>query len=115
MSNINISPAYAQKASIALSGKELKVTGNLVFPTVSEILKKSHKLLQNTTAESIEIDLGGIQHIDSAGVALLVEWQGFCQEHNISCQFKGLNKQTVSLIETYKLMESLNISNSQHE
>jgi len=95
------------QAAVSLTGQELKLHGSLVYSTVSGLLAMSHELLQKAIPDSITINLSEVDKIDSAGVALLVEWQRYCQQQQKTCHFFGLNEQAVSLIETYKLNDIL--------
>ncbi len=83
--------------------------GSLVYSTVSGLLAKSCSLLKKAMPDSITINLSGVEQIDSAGVALLVEWQRYCRQRHKKCRFTGLNEQAISLIETYKLTDILQI------
>lgn len=49
-----------------------RLSGALTFDTVPELLARSRKLLPFDRA--LEIDLAGVDRIDSAGLALLIEW-----------------------------------------
>ncbi len=51
----------------------LWLSGELSIATVPELL--SQQALQGHDGEEIHIDLQGVQRADSAGVALLIEWQ----------------------------------------
>jgi len=51
-----------------------KLSGDMSFDTAEQILRASEKLFKQQ--EKIEIDLAGVQHTDSAGLALLLEWAG---------------------------------------
>ena len=64
----------------------LLLTGELSMDTVPELLKQGH--LQNGSDAQIRVDLQGVERADSAGVALLVEWQraASCQQRSISFQ-----------------------------
>lgn len=98
---------FQQEASISPTDKGLKLHGDVVFATVSGLLKTGISLLKKFDGDSFEIDASGIDHIDSAGIALLLEWQRFCLENHKSCHFSGIHGQGASLIETYKLQEIL--------
>ena len=96
-------------ATVSLAGQNINVEGSLVFSTVSGLLAASNLLLKKIESGSIYVNLSGVDQIDSAGVALLVEWQRYCQQQHKSCQFSGLKAQGVSLIKTYKLLNALRI------
>lgn len=56
----------------ALGADRFKVDGELGFDTVRPLLAASEAPFRE--AGRIEIDLGGVTHGDSAGLALLIEW-----------------------------------------
>jgi phospholipid transport system transporter-binding protein len=49
-----------------------RVTGELSFATVTPLLLQSRSLFAGQS--SIEVDLSGVTHADSAGLSLLIEW-----------------------------------------
>ncbi len=49
-----------------------RVSGELSFATVTELLLQSRSLFAGES--SIEMDLSGVTHADSAGLSLLIEW-----------------------------------------
>lgn len=49
-----------------------RVSGELSFATVTELLLQSRSLLAGES--SVEVDLSGVTHADSAGLSLLIEW-----------------------------------------
>jgi phospholipid transport system transporter-binding protein len=48
------------------------LSGSMSFQTAGQILKESEDLFEEHTR--IEVDLSGVEHTDSAGLALLLEW-----------------------------------------
>lgn len=48
------------------------LTGEMSFATVERILQASEEPFEQHTR--IEVDLSGVEHADSAGLALLLEW-----------------------------------------
>ncbi len=102
--------SHSQETTISLNGHELTLKGSLVYSTVSGLLLQSRSLLKKVMPDSITINLSGVEKIDSAGIALLVEWQRYCQQYHKQCRFSGLNEQAISLIETYKLTRILRAS-----
>jgi ABC-type transporter Mla MlaB component len=44
-----------------------------------------------------------MERIDSAGIALLLEWQRLSTNDNLNCRYEGLPKQAKKLIEAYRL------------
>ncbi len=54
-----------------------QVSGPLDFETVHEIWASSRAAL--AAAPDLHIDLGGVTHIDSAGLALVLEWSALAR------------------------------------
>ena len=50
----------------------VSLKGRMAFSTAGEILRESEPLFEKHT--QIEVDLSGVTHTDSAGLALLLEW-----------------------------------------
>lgn len=61
------------KAGILRVDGRFKVSGELTFATVTEVLGQSRRLFAEA-GDSIEIELGEVTRVDSAGLALLIEW-----------------------------------------
>jgi phospholipid transport system transporter-binding protein len=57
---------------ISLSAGRYSVSGELNFATVTDLLLQSREMFAGES--SIELDLSGVTHADSAGLSLLIEW-----------------------------------------
>ncbi|MBT8078416.1 MAG: STAS domain-containing protein [Gammaproteobacteria bacterium] len=55
-----------------LGDGKFALSGNMTFHTAGEILRVSEAMFEEHTR--IEVDLGGVERTDSAGLALLLEW-----------------------------------------
>ena len=53
-------------------GGKFALSGRMSFDTAGEILFDSEEMFEEHTR--IEVDLSGVSHTDSAGLALLLEW-----------------------------------------
>ena len=53
-------------------GGNFTLSGRMVFDTAGHILDESEVMFEAHTR--IEVDLSGVSHTDSAGLALLLEW-----------------------------------------
>ncbi|MEE9309449.1 MAG: STAS domain-containing protein [Cocleimonas sp.] len=100
--------------SLEVTDAGLKLDGNLLFSTVSPVLNEGESLLKNTfldddKTDSINIDLSGVDKIDSAGISLLLAWKRLCERANKQFQIVSANRQAISLITTNKLEKLLNI------
>ena len=58
---------------------------------------------KNSNEPPFLIDCKEMERIDSAGIALLLEWQRQFKNTDLTCLFKDLSKQAQSLITTYRL------------
>ncbi|HEB95596.1 MAG TPA: STAS domain-containing protein [Sedimenticola thiotaurini] len=67
---------------------ELRVEGDLVFETVGPLLSEGVSLFGG--GSRITIDLAGVGAIDSAGVALLLEWLSRARERGCSIAFRDV-------------------------
>ncbi len=61
------------KADIQYMDGRFKVSGELTFATVTQVLAQSRALFAQA-GDSIELELGTVERVDSAGLALLIEW-----------------------------------------
>ena len=64
----------------ALGDGRYRVSGQLGFETVPEVWRKSRAVL-NDGAASV-IDLGAVTQVDSAALALVIEWMRWARTHD---------------------------------
>lgn len=82
----------------------IALSGALVFANVADFLEQGNRLLkQHSDASVCVIDCKAMQRIDSAGIALLLEWQRQCKNSHKDCRFEGLSEQAQALIQAYRL------------
>ena len=97
-------------ADITANGNGLKLTGALVFSSASALLEKSALLLESqiqSSAATVNLDCSEMTRIDSAGIAVLIEWKRECNLHKKSFSILNLPDQAKSLVETYRLKDVL--------
>ena len=82
------------------SGYQLQ--GSLVYDTLNDLLANGSASIK-FNAEIVQIDCEHLSRIDSAGVALLIGWQRYCEQNNQQLQLIKLPQQAVSLIKANKL------------
>ncbi|MDP7537006.1 MAG: STAS domain-containing protein [Methylococcales bacterium] len=75
------------------SSNDYTISGDLTFATIDETIV--NKLPFNQ--ERISVDFAPVTIADSAGLALLVEWQKKATRKNITLQFKNLPQQIKAL------------------
>jgi len=78
-----------------LAENNYTMKGNLVFSTIN---KATLSLLNFQQAPSaISIDLAQVGKIDSAGLALLIEWIKFSRAHQVKLSFINIPAQLIAL------------------
>lgn len=81
---------------IESSGKgRIRLHGVLGFDTVTGALERSEELFEDHPR--IEIDLGGVESTDSAGLALLVEWAAWAKRQDRKLVLRNLPTQALAL------------------
>lgn len=68
--------------------------GDLSFATVNKALKASSSAFNSSP---IEIDLGGVERADSAGLALLIEWLARARRQGIELRFLNIPEQILAM------------------
>jgi len=63
---VNIAELHAEGDGL------FKVSGPVVFSTAGALLETSHELFADDA--SLRVDLSGVTRVDSAALALLIEW-----------------------------------------
>lgn len=83
-------------AKLELSGEgQLCVTGELGFKSVPLLYTNSLKFFRD--GSNLDIDLAGVTHTDSAGVALLIEWLRQAQQQNRNISFRNIPSQLLAI------------------
>ena len=81
---------------IVSSGKgRIRLNGVLGFDTVAGALQRSEELFDDHPR--IEIDLGGVENTDSAGLALLVEWAAWARREGRKLVLNNVPSQALAL------------------
>lgn len=73
----------------------LKVSGSLNFFTVMNLWYSSLPLLMNKT--SLQFDFSDVTSANSAGLALLLQWQRYAKGHQQTISFNNMPEQLVSI------------------
>lgn len=85
-----------------------EVTGALTFQSVPEFLALSANGLREGSAP-VTIDLGGVERVDSAGLALMLEWLRLAHAAGREIRFVNAPEQVRHLIRVNGLTEALNV------
>lgn len=84
------------------------LTGALTFETVPALWRRSTALFDNS--DSLILDLRGITHTDSAGLALLIEWMRAARGKNRAIVFKNIPPQMMAIAKVSGLEQILPLS-----
>lgn len=85
----------AEANLIAEGNGRFRVEGEVIFATVMSLLRKSEILFADR--HQIEIDLGGVTHINTAGLALVIEWLRRSRERGQTLQIRRAPAALVAL------------------
>lgn len=73
------------------------LTGALTFASVPEVYRQGSALFVDDDRASLTLDLKNIEHTDSAGLALLLEWMRSARQQHKVIHFKNVPPQLLSL------------------
>jgi phospholipid transport system transporter-binding protein len=77
------------KAQLAAVGEgRLRVDGVLDFGSVGPLLAQGEAMMPRTGL--VQIDLGGVESANSAGLALLLEWLDLARAHGVRLRFLAM-------------------------
>ena len=110
MNNPNNKSDKSKASEIVASSDGFKITGALVYSSASSLFEKSIALMKTqfkTADATFNFDCSEVTRIDSAGIALLVEWKRACDQNNKQFSITNLPDQAKSLVETYRLKNIL--------
>ena len=84
------------------SGEILALTGSLSFETIPKVLEESTAYAERADLpERLTIDLAGITGVDSAAVALLLEWRRQAVRRGKQLAFVNLPANLLALAQLY--------------
>jgi phospholipid transport system transporter-binding protein len=69
----------------------------LSFNTVNAVLAESTEQLFAKPAGTIDLDLGAVNRVDSAGLALLLEWMRIARSSNMEIRYHHLPEQLLAI------------------
>ena len=91
-----------------------KVSGELTFATVTEVLGQSRRLFAEA-GDAIDLALGDVTRVDSAGLALLFEWMREARTLGKAIRFSELPEQMMAIAAASDLDSILPLSPGQTE
>ena len=82
-------------AGITVDGDRWVLSGELDFDTVPTLL--AHQGAQMVRGSTIHVDLAGVTRVDSAGLALMIEWVRESQRKGLAITFDNVPEQLQSI------------------
>lgn len=89
-------------SAITLESGCLRLRGEMTFASVLSLLEQTRPLLQNGHGP-LEIDLAEVGRVDSAGLALMIEWLRLAQQSSRQLFFLHLPRQLLAIAEASDL------------
>jgi len=83
------------------------LAGALTFDTVSSLYSQAAVWLAAAQSEQVQLDLSAVQAIDSAGLALLVAWQGRAAAAGVTLQYRHIPQRALALAQISEAVELL--------
>lgn len=77
---------------------QFALSGRMSFDTAGQILRQSEDLFEDHTL--IEVDLAGVSHTDSAGLALMLEWITWANHTVREIRFHGTPEKIDAIAKT---------------
>lgn len=82
------------------------LSGQFVFATLTQLLEQQVSFTDNDSKDGVvSIDCTAVSHLDSAGIALLLEWKKEALLQNKELVFRKLPKQAKAIISAAHLNE----------
>jgi phospholipid transport system transporter-binding protein len=86
---------------------DVEVSGALTFETVPQFFAGSGTWLK-TGSGTLNVDLRGVNRIDSAGVALLLEWRQMARQAGRELMFTAMPDQVQHMVRVNGLSQAFN-------
>ena len=90
----------------------LRLSGRVDFESVPGLYRDSLAIKRAESAPK-EIDLAEVEHIDSAGLALLLEWESWARQEGTRIQLSNPPQQLLMLAELSELQTVLDFQSSE--
>lgn len=91
-----MSAANSAESGLSADGSgRVIVTGSVTFATAGDLLRASEPLFAGQKA--VTVDLGAVTNVDSAGLALLLEWLRRARSDARAVTYTGLPEKLVAI------------------
>lgn len=93
------------EAGISQQGDSLKLSGRLNFSSVASLLTANGWL----QGDQLIVDLSDVEHSNSAGLALLLEWMKIAQQKGLQIKYHNVPEQLLVIARAYGVNQDLPI------
>lgn len=97
-----------ENMAIERKNGQWKLSGPLTLESAGRLLEESKDWLAGATADGLEIDLAGVTDVDSAAVALLLEWQRASEKRGSSLKISSAPERLRAISRISNLEDLLN-------
>ncbi len=105
----NTGSAPQRPAHIEPAGdRAVRVSGDLTFATVPAVVNALRPGMRQGPGV-MQVDLAGVGHSDSAGLALLVEWVRQARRHETRLSFRNVPAQMLAIARVTSLQDILHL------
>lgn len=94
---------------IAINPQQAQLSGRLDRLTGKGLIKEGRNLIAKAESKW-QVDLAGVDHSSSVGIALLLDWQRYSLGKNISLELLNVPKKMQDVIEFSGLTEFLTLN-----
>lgn len=102
---------------VKLSDSTFSLEGCLGFATIEKIRKKAKQFFQTDkfSQQKIQFDCSKLQHCDSAGIALIIEWKKSSLRKGIKMGFINMTTQMKNLMKLMELSTIFSVASEKKE
>ena len=93
------------EASIRQQSDVLKLSGRLNFSSVAHLLRANGWL----QGDQLKVDMSDVEHSNSAGLALLLEWMKIAQQKGLKIKYHNVPEQLLVIARAYGVDQDLPI------
>ena len=87
-----------------------QLSGRLDDISVPPLLKQNQALFEQDSGTAVRLDLSQVNHVNSAGLALLIDWLRSARKEKLELKFENPSEQLVSLARFGGVAEMLGFS-----
>lgn len=106
--NISTAATKIDAKLVAVDPQQAQLIGRLDRLTGKELLRDGRQLIAQAGSQWT-VDLAGVNHSSSVGIALLVDWQRYSQHKKVTIEFVNIPQKMKDVIEFSGLKGMFNL------